>query len=521
MSSRIENHFEYGRKEEVNDGMEKEESDTEDESSSDSDEEELERKPKETVKGLTRKIINDIRDETGDITHDFSDFEAGEGQRLIGLTGDPRYPTPLHAMLAQSEDETVKDSVSRLVDDRIKPLVTFLVERSLDEFPDDLLHRKDNNGKTALLLAIEHKREKMVKWICEAASEERISAILGITNDIKENCLHMAVRNRLKYTRQLIQRVSPQTLVAKNKDGNTPLHLAVEYRRCRKDQWLTIEDITARSDYLVKEHPEIDFNKNGHSPYLHHKKTVEEAADKKESKKEKKREKSGAKDIAPTSRLKDASTSLPKASSGKPTAPDVAMPGRYKGAPDQQFKQTAQQANRQKFGSQTSERDYYLVRVATNIPHAANISSPLAKEATGSLLRAEGPSTEGKESVVNGASGAAETASKSKSKPKSAAPDSKGSSSSSKVDEAVVMQVERNLKLHYMRSRKDDVCKDILYGKDDVSGRQIVSISCLMIHCDDKLLTDGHCEHSLSQIPSYTLTFPEAPTWMRSVWKVS
>ncbi|KAK4223418.1 peptidase S8/S53 domain-containing protein [Podospora fimiseda] len=40
--------------------------------------------------------------------------------------------------------------------------------------------------------------------------------------------------------------------------------------------------------------------------------------------------------------------------------------------------------------------------------------------------------------------------------------------SASKVDDAVVKSVERFLKLHYLRTRSDSACRDILYGRDKV-----------------------------------------------------
>ncbi|KAK4194262.1 putative intracellular serine protease [Triangularia verruculosa] len=73
----------------------------------------------------------------------------------------------------------------------------------------------------------------------------------------------------------------PDTLAAKDNEGNTALHHAVEYKRCREGQLAIVQLIVSRCDNATKAAEEKDdFNNQGRSPYLHHLHTRQEAIDK-------------------------------------------------------------------------------------------------------------------------------------------------------------------------------------------------------------------------------------------------
>lgn len=85
-----------------------------------------------------------------------------------------------------------------------------------------------------------------------------------------------------------MNRADPATLAAKDADDNTPLHLAVEYKRGREGQPSSIEQIVAKSNKVERDGPRgRDFNLVGRSPYLHHRESVKQVEDKERRKREK------------------------------------------------------------------------------------------------------------------------------------------------------------------------------------------------------------------------------------------
>lgn len=81
----------------------------------------------------------------------------------------------------------------------------------------------------------------------------------------------------MKFLELLVNRADPATLAAKD---NTPLYLAVEYKRRREGQLSLIEQIVAKSDRVVRDGLGGDFDLVDRLLYLCYIETVREAEDK-------------------------------------------------------------------------------------------------------------------------------------------------------------------------------------------------------------------------------------------------
>lgn len=403
-------------------------------SESDDDDAEKPRKSKVSIEKLLKTAFQEIADGKRNLTRsdDLAAFRSRDVHDLASDSGTKGAQTALHMLL----DERGPD-FPKVDDDQMKALITALVQHS-----NNLLAKGDREGKTPLYLAIDNKREKELEWLVEA--HPKINTILQKSSN-KQQYLHMAIKKKLKYFRQLVRKADDKTLALRDAKGNTILHLAVEWKRCRKDQLSVIEEIVAKSDKAVQE-ANGDFNRAGKSPYLHHRKTVREA-----------------KELAAAELRKQSEN----------------PPGRGRG---EDFKNAAEPAST---SNKTAARPVSPTRTpivgvqvprgfdmgpqpgldASAKPRPAVLSNSRAKYVGGTVKAGDRVAT-----LTDGDADGGRTPvvaeSKSKFLPVS-------NSNSSKVLETVVEAVERFLKLHYLRSRSDAACMDILYGKEVVSDREL------------------------------------------------
>lgn len=128
-----------------------------------------------------------------------------------------------------------------------KPLIEFLLK--LDS---GLLKSKDEDGKTPFLLAVSEGDVDIVRCLCESTKNKKIVREAISIRAKKRNCLHVAIgeeeaeREMLDYLLEIIgedTKVFTQT----DEDGNTPLHLAVDYGRCNPPQSQLVSKLVEKS----------------------------------------------------------------------------------------------------------------------------------------------------------------------------------------------------------------------------------------------------------------------------------
>ncbi|KAI1359384.1 hypothetical protein F5Y08DRAFT_332379 [Xylaria arbuscula] len=405
-------------------------SDSESGSSSDEDEENA---PKRTRQKL-EKIITDLRACAGSkeikVGHydlneptQLSNFlKAHEGYLSKKCTKDENL---MHLIADQDKDKMPAP-------DTMAPLIAALVQLEAN-----LLAQRDDNGKTPLFCAVANKNRRLVKVMCKAHPD--INSILRIpksaTNVRSTNCVHQAISKKsapkddilIKY---LIERADADTLLALNEDGLTPLHLAVEYKRCDEGQTKIVETLVGRCDKALDKtykHPK----KGLLSPYLYLKYTYEQAiqSDKTivegkttKSKEEASKNFHGGKEDSRNKRgevLKEEQKSGP-------------MTGKVQIFEQQRITQRASEAPAGKFPSHLSmsDRSRGPLAVATSIENSNKVSpkSPADKE------------KEGKSSS------------------------SKSKSSKLKPSRTSVEEIKKFLRLYCLRNRLHDDAVEFLYG---------------------------------------------------------
>lgn len=251
-------------------GLEGGESD--DDSSSEESEPEQEVKPRQS---MPQKTVEQRLDEVVGLlradSKNWNNISDADKRHLVERTTHSSGPTALHILA----DKKPLDK------DDFKDLVKYLVKSG----GDLLLDVDKASGHTPLHLAINRRNRSMIKWICaacdemDAGREEKgkgyIDEVLRKKGTLlKRNCIHLAIDSaktgKDKTARSLVDVASAETLADKDEKGNTPLALAVEYQRCNEGQIKLIEAIVERSDHFIRDHPSLDFNEDGESPYMHH-----------------------------------------------------------------------------------------------------------------------------------------------------------------------------------------------------------------------------------------------------------
>ena len=249
----------------------------------------------------------------------------------------------------------------------------------------------------------------------------------------------MAIGKKVKFLSILIAAADGKTLAAKDGEGNTPLHLAAEYKRCREGQLPIIELIVSKSDAAVRDTENGDFNKAGQSPYLYHEVTRQKAIEREKAKGQKNRETASGRHRADG----DQKGATPQTTSAIPPSTTMSgMPnvhvlpsGANQGGPATRI--LLQDGDRTKFGGSGQSGFGTLSSPVVHNPPPLNSGS-----------RAEPKPPEVKDKKTE------------------------SSTRSTRVDEATVRNVERFLKLHYLRSRHYNECMEILYGRNTLSGTE-------------------------------------------------
>ncbi|KAF5965867.1 intracellular serine protease [Fusarium coicis] len=384
---------------------------------------------KVSVKETLARILKEIRTGELDLTDSekLDAFTTHRGPDLSRKTGDNDQPTALH-IIAKQDKKSLPD-----LDQKMEPLIKFLCQRK------GYLEIKDRSECTSLFLSIEQRKKPLVQWMCEA--HPGISSIISIVGSKGMNCLHIGIQKSIKFLDLLIDRAKPEVLAAKDDNGNTPLHLAVDYENCKRDQLQYIKMMLDKGDWAIFNSTNGDFNKANLSPYRYHKESVKKGRKKQADEAEK-----PGKDAESVSN-RGISSSVPSI-----LPPDSSMRPK--------MRDSVQVDHRTKYGGS--------ITIQPSVPIVSPILSVVHDTGDNSEKKATGES-----GTVKSKKG------------------EKGGNKSDPVDEAIVKGVERLLKLHYLRSRDCTDAMEILYGKNTPSDKELSFDLSGMVHSDESLTQKG------------------------------
>ena len=183
-----------------------------------------------TFEAINKKIeqINLLEAEKlKNLAHDYKDV-LGE------TTSSEHYSrTLLHFLV----DGATSDRFSKY-----EPLVKAIIENH-----PDVLKKGDATGKTSLYNAVTKKRSKLVRFICNTHPD--INSVFEQTCvDTKETCIHAAIHKSLSPNLAifLIKKASEKVLCLQDYQGKTPLHSAVQYKRCTDQQLQIVQALAER-----------------------------------------------------------------------------------------------------------------------------------------------------------------------------------------------------------------------------------------------------------------------------------
>ncbi len=365
------------------------------------------------------------------------------------LTSETHYKhTLLHVLVESATDKHF---------DKYRPLVSLIIE----EHPD-ILKEPDASGRTSLYNAISTKRNKLVEFICNTHKD--INSVLEQRcTGREETCIHAAIQGMsAKYTTGLIKKASKRVLCIQDIQGNTPLHLAVEYERCNEEQLQIVQTLAERgeSEAMNKRTKETCL-----SPYLYHihsrpkaTNTAKEAANN--------IAKDKMKELTQGKRLNSNLASLDGAirKDGEGGSTKAIQWGNWKGSAPS----VASSGQRKHVGGETSNKDS-LIRRPSLTPQMQSMShekpglsyskSESAESAVRSPLGLGECPNDSIDKDLNTVNGQV-TESK-----KSTAPEKRKRKQKGKVTDASANAVEEFLMLHCMRTLSTKEAEDFLYGK--------------------------------------------------------
>lgn len=183
---------------------------------------------------------------------------------------DPESREARALLTAPAGDKTVwhllakKDNLPK--SSRLKKLLQFLVQES-----PDLLFQLNGQEESALYDAIVFSNNRLIELICDIYSSRNSAKFDDLLRKSHNRtpCLHYAMKYGIKALSEMVDLASPETLIAKDDNGNTALHLAVEFPSCSRDRVQLVKKIVNKCDHLMRKN-NTEFNKFGNSPYGHH-----------------------------------------------------------------------------------------------------------------------------------------------------------------------------------------------------------------------------------------------------------
>ena len=176
-----------------------------------------------------------------------------------------------------SEDNEEKTLLHMLVEptkDQTFDKYELLVKLIIDKHPNLLEQIDSRVTETPLYCAVSMRRNELVRLMCNTHPD--INSVLRITcSKNKDTCVHAAVRKSVapELALFLISKASEEVLCIQDSDGNTPLHIAVEYKRCSEKQLQIVELLAKRCKESMHKR---SLGEACLSPYLYHMRTRSE-----------------------------------------------------------------------------------------------------------------------------------------------------------------------------------------------------------------------------------------------------
>ncbi|KAI1380597.1 hypothetical protein F4677DRAFT_192150 [Hypoxylon crocopeplum] len=151
------------------------------------------------------------------------------GYYAVECTQDRKHGNLLHLMAGGAAD---------------KQLVEYLVK----ECPN-FMHGMNFLDLRPLYIAITLKNNEFISAVLDSSDDESLAKLLDLGRD-RENCIHAAVKSGLSsdLTIKLIQKASTSTLEAQDGGELTPLHWAVDYKKCTKGQFDIVRALLKKND---------------------------------------------------------------------------------------------------------------------------------------------------------------------------------------------------------------------------------------------------------------------------------
>ena len=213
-----------------------------------------------TFKTISKKIDKDIINLSDPKNLENFAIEHGD---ILGesTTADKDRKTLLHLLVDGATDQDI---------DKYGPLVELIISKH-----PNILERGDRWEETSLYNAVSKKRNKLVRLMCNTHPD--INGVLEkICLSNNETCIHAAIHKSVspELAIFLINKASEKVLCHQDSQGNTPLHLAVEYKRCTEEQLPIVEALAKQCKGAMKKRSKGDAYL---SPYLHHMRTRADA----------------------------------------------------------------------------------------------------------------------------------------------------------------------------------------------------------------------------------------------------
>lgn len=408
--------------------------------------------PSISVQDLLGKVLDDIKESDSDLTSKdrTRKYTAHFGDRLTEISRGSRDPTALH-ILAATKREDLPDM------DKLGPLVDYLVRHK-----NNLLSEQDDAGRTPLNSAIYSDMDHLVERMCLAHND--IDSILFIPSHQQKNCLHIAIEKKSKMIKFLVDHAKPNTLCAKDKNGNTPLHLAVKYEQCTENQLPIVAGIVEKCDHVMQDIQNGVFNDASQSPYRYHLDDCKQALEEKKRKYDERRKAKKDKERVNASRQ----------STSQGETPAVRIDGLKGAKPSTQKLPVVPSANVQdknaKDGADLPVRQSYTridsppgKRIPVGQSRELSLRPPAIDSPTLQLIH---------EHFMPEANDEEKTSRKTRQSLRTlhAKRADREKSHHLKVTEENVKSITGFLKLHYLRERGHDAALEILYGPQTTSG---------------------------------------------------